>query len=331
MIRGLKKRPRPDALVNEKRRSPNSAGRLIYIALLTLFGIAVTNYLFGDLVFLRADGLVLRDRTVIATTYIARVDEVGVKEGQRVEKGQVLLRVQSTEMLERLADLSARRARLVADNVEFRIRSESVAELLPLAKKREDEATRVVNKFDELTKSGFSTASSYDTALTASFNAQQDRIKLDTQLKTLERELATLQEAREVSERALKDLQAHYAEGVIQSPASGSVGATVPATGDVYRPGDPILSIYSGEPYILAYLPQRYLFPIRANQKVSVSDGRHSAPGVIDEILPVTDMLAKEFQNTFKPTDRSQLARIKLLTASPFPLHAKVSITARYF
>ncbi|NJM33431.1 MAG: HlyD family efflux transporter periplasmic adaptor subunit [Rhodomicrobium sp.] len=327
----MKKRPRSDALVNEKRRSPNSTGRIVYISLLTLFGIAVANYLFGDLVFLRADGLVLQDKTVIATTYVARVDEVGIKEGQHVEKGQVLLRLQSTEMLERLADLSARRARLVADNVEFLIRSESVAELLPLAKKREDEATRVVSKFDELAKSGFSTAASYDTALTSSFNAQQERIKLATQLKTLERELATLQEAREVSEQALSDLQGHYAEGVVKAPVSGSVGVAVPAIGDVYRTGDPIMSIYSGEPYVLAYLPRRYLFSINKDQKVTVSDGRHSVPGVLAEILPVTDMLAREFQNTFKPMDRSQLAKIRLLQPSPFPLQAKVSITARHF
>jgi hypothetical protein len=54
-------------------------------------------------------------------------------------------------------------------------------------------------------------------------------------------------------------------------------------------------------------------------------------PGVLTEILPVTEALAKEFQNTFKPTERSRLAKIRLLGKSPFPLLEKVSISARYF
>ena len=195
MIRGLKKRPRSDGLINEKRRMPNSIGRIVYISVLAVFGITVLNFLFGDFVFLRADGLVLRDETDIATTYVARIVEVDAKEGQEVQQGQVLLRLQSTDMLEHLADLSARRARLVADHVDFRVRSETVAGLLPLAQKREDETTRVVHKWDELGKSGFATAPGYDTALTASYNAQQDRIKLATQLKSLESELKTSPES----------------------------------------------------------------------------------------------------------------------------------------
>ena len=331
MIRALKKRPRPDALVNEKRAQPNSIGRIIYLSILGIFSIAILNYLFGDLVFLHADGLVLQDKTVIAPSYVARIQQVDVKEGEQVEEGQVILGLQSIEMLERLADLSARRARLVADSVEFRIRSETVAALLPLAKKREEEASRVVGKFDEMARAGLATAASYDTALTANYNAQQDHVKLATQLKTLERELVTLQEAREAAESVLGDLQEQYADGIVRAPTSGAIGASIPAIGNVYRTGDPILAIYSGDPYVLAYLPRRYLFSINVDQKVTVSNGKHSVHGVLAEILPVTEALAKEFQNTFKPTDRSQLAKIKLLSASPFPLHEKVEITARYF
>lgn len=280
---------------------------------------------------MRANGLLLRDKTVIAPSYVARVQGVHIKEGEEVKKGQVLVNLQSIEMLERLADLSARRARVVADMVELRIRSETVSALLPLAQKREDEAARVVGKFDQLAESGLTTASSYDTALTANFNAQQDRIKLASQMNTLEKELATLQEARVDAESALSKLQEQYAEGVVRAPISGSIGATAPAIGNVYRTGDPILSIYSGEPYVLAYLPRRYLFSIETGQKVTISDGRHSVAGVLSELLPVTDTLAKEFQNTFKPTDRNQLAKIRLLEPSPFPLHEKVMITGQYF
>ena len=320
-----------DVLVNEKRMVTNPVGRMIYLGVLAVFAVAVLNFLFGDIPILRADGLVLKDQTVIATTFVARIQQVDIREGQQVTKGQVIMRLQSTEMLERLADLSARRARLVADTVEFRIRAETVAELLPLAKKRENEATRVVGKFDELALAGLTTASSYDTALSANFSAQGDRVKLATQFKTLEKEVATLNEARDVSESALSDLQAHYAEGIVRAPVTGAVGVSVPSIGNVYRTGEPMMTLYSGDPYVLAYLPHRYMFSIDVDDKVTVSDGRNTASGVIAEILPVTDALATEFQNTFKPRDRSQLAKIRLTEATPFPLLQKISVTARYF
>ena len=190
---------------------------------------------------------------------------------------------------------------------------------------------RVVGKFDELAHAGLTTAASYDTALTANFSAQGDRIKLATQLKTLEKEVATLHEARDQAESTLADLRAHYADGVILAPVTGSVGVSVPSTGNVYRTGEPMLTIYSGAPYVLAYLPHRYMFPIKTGDKVKVYDGQNSVAGVIAEILPMTAALATEFQNTFKPRDRSQLAKIRLSDDTPFPLLQKVSVTARYF
>jgi hypothetical protein len=60
---------------------------------------------------------------------------------------------------------------------------------------------------------------------------------------------------------------------------------------------------------------------------VKISDGRDTADGVITEILSVTDTLPKEFQNTFKPSDRNQLAKIKLQSTSRFPLNQKVSVS----
>ena len=87
-MRSLRKRLRPDNIPNERRVVRGAAGRIVYLTLLALFCVAVLNYLFGDLVLLRADGLVLRDETVVATTYIARVDRVDVQQGAEIEKGK---------------------------------------------------------------------------------------------------------------------------------------------------------------------------------------------------------------------------------------------------
>lgn len=329
-MRTLKKRPRADTLVSEKRRNTNLTGRMIYLALLALFAVSVLNYLFGDFVFLRADGLVLRDRNTIAAGYVARVEEVSIAEAQKVKKGDVLLRLQSAELLERLADLSTQRAQLAASHVEYTTRIAIVSRLLPLARKRETQAAKTVTEFEKLAKTGLSTFSGYDAALNASYKAQEDHVRLSTEDQTLKKELIVLESARNEADAALENLKRHYGDGIVRASVDGEIGASVPSVGSVFRAGDDILTIYSGEVYVLAYLPRRYLFPVYEGMDVVVSDGRQQVKGILSEMLPVTDALPKEFQNTFKPRDRSQLAKIKFSSPSTFLLHDKVSISGGF-
>lgn len=331
MIKNLRKRPRPDQLVSQQRRTTNRAGRMIYLALLGALALAVINYLFGDLVMLRADGLVLRDRVTVATSYIARVESVAVEEGQTVANDDPLLILQSTQMLERLADLSSRRARLAAEAADFKIRADTVAKLLPLAARREREAAKALVAFDQLSDRQLITNARYDEALRASFDARQSLVKLRAESETLKDELAALDAARADADSALEDLRRHYAEGVVRAPVGGTVGTGVATKGDVFRPGDTMLSIHSGEAYVLAYLPRHYLFEIRPGMEVSVSNGRLSATGIISDILPVADALPEEFQNTFQPRDRNQLARIRFDETPAFALQEKVRVGHRYF
>ncbi len=331
MLKSLRKRPRPDALKTEQRRSTNATGRFVYFFLLLAMLLVGANFLFGDLIFLRADGLVLRDKSTVSTTYLARVEAVDVKPADTVEQGAVILRLQSMEVLERLADLSSRNASLAAKAADFNVRSETIEKLRPLAERRERETARILKKFDELSHVKLITPARHDIALRARFEAQRSLVRFEAEGRALKEELAALRAAQSDAEAALADLRAHYADGVVQAPVNGAIGTSVPAVGDVYNPGDTILSIYSGVPYILAYLPRRYLFPIRPGTRVKATSGRMSAMGVISKILPVTGALPKEFQNSFKPRDRSQLARIQFDAPPPFPLHAKIKVTSARF
>jgi multidrug resistance efflux pump len=323
----LKKRLRPDNIPSEKRVMRGRTGRTIYLLLLSVFALTVANYLFGDYVLLEADGLVLRDQNVVATTYVARVESVDVDEGQAVEAGSPLLKLQSTEILERLADLSTKRAELVAKATDFKVRSESVTQLLPLAERRAAEAVNTIKQFDALAAAKLVTSARYQEALRVNYEASRDQVNLLSQRDVLTGELSSLDTALADADDAIAKLKALYSDGLVHSPVNGSIGASVPSVGNVYRPGEPILSIYSGDPYVLVYLPRRYLFPMYVGMELRLTDGRDVADGVIVEILPVTDTLPKEFQNTFKPSDRNQLAKIKLTTPSAFPLNQKVSVS----
>jgi multidrug resistance efflux pump len=330
-MRPLRTRIRPDNIPNEQRVVRGSAGRLVYLALLGVFALVVANYLFGDLIILHADGLVLRDQNVVATTYIARVERIDVKEGQSVAKGAPLLKLQSLDILERLADLSTKRAELAAKVADFKIRAERTEQLLPLAERRETEAARVIKQFDTMAKDGFVRSVPYAEALSSNYDARRDHVSLSAESRVLKDELNALTAALSDAEAALHDLQASYAGGLVRASVGGSIGATVPSVGDVYRPGDQLLSIYSGEPYVLVYLPRRYLFAIYVGMRLHVTDGRRTANAVVAEILPLTATLPKEFQNTFQPLNRNQLAKIRLSRKASFPLNQKVSVTRAGF
>ena len=76
---------------------------------------------------------------------------------------------------------------------------------------------------------------------------------------------------------------------------------------------------------------RRYLFPIYVGMELRVTDGQHTENGVVAEILPVTAALPREFQNTFQPSDRNQLAKVTLAIGSHFPLNQKVNVSQLYF
>ena len=326
-MRSLKKRPRSDNLANQKRSHSTSYGRYIYLSILIAIAVSLTNYMWGDLIMLRGDGLVLRDKVMLAASYTSRVEKVFVEEGQTVNKGQVLMHIESSEQLERLADLSTRQADLTQRAAEFKLRMQIANRLLPLARQREAQTTKLLNLVGDLQRKGNLTTSRYEEILKSSFDASSHLVRLTVDLDMLSEQIGTLEAAQKDAAAALAKLKAHYSDGMITASVSGTIGTEVPSPGAVYRTGDPILSIYSGEAYILMYLPRRYLFSIEPGMEVEVSNERTNVRGVIDSILPLSDALPKEFQNSFKPMQRNQLARIKLDDSAPFPVYEKVRIS----
>ncbi len=329
-MRTLRKRPRSDNIANQSRRPAGNMGRRIYLALLILIGIGAVNYLWGDFVTLRGEGLVLRDKTVVATSYVARVTAVHVREAEDVEKGDALLQISSTDLLERLADMSIRQASVKQMATELHLRLEIARRLLPQAKRRDDETRQMLLRLENTANSGYVTTASYREALQASFSASSDITRLSAENEILRSKIDELDSVQANAANALKQLRDSYGDGTLRAAVKGSVGAQLPSVGDVYRPGEPILSVYSGEPYILAYLPSRYLFEIRPGMKVVVSSGRERGEGVISEILPLSDVRPQEFQDSFRPRDRNQLAKISLSNPAKFPMGEKVWISQNW-
>jgi multidrug resistance efflux pump len=305
-------------------------GRRIYLGFLISFAAVGADYLWGDMIIFRAEGFILRDKTIIAATYLAEVEAVMAREGQTVAKDDVILRLKSTEILEKIAVLSVQNADLARRTAELRTRVAVAAQLTPLASRREMESRAAVNGLDSLSKEGLTTAARREEALRALYDAREARVFYAAESEMLKSDIPAVERAREDAAAAFEDLARHYAGGQVRAPASGAIGAAIPSPGEVYRPGEPLLTIYSGEPYGLVYLPSRYLFSIRKGMRVIVRNDRRAAEGTISEILPVSAALPKEFQNAFKPQGRNQLAKIRFNGQTPFSISEKVTVSLDY-
>ena len=73
----------------------------------------VFDSVFGDYIYLRREGLVLRERVVFATQYPAAVVKLRVREGWNVKKGKLLVRLRSQSVEESLAKLRAQPASVI--------------------------------------------------------------------------------------------------------------------------------------------------------------------------------------------------------------------------
>jgi multidrug resistance efflux pump len=300
--------------------------RRIYVLILAGIGLAVLNYAIGDAVILRADGMVVRNRYAVGATYPAKVAAVFVKEGDRVEEGKVLARLESAEILKDIAQLSLQYADISGRDTQIKVRSATNQDLMPLAERHAEQTAGAVRQYS--TMKGLIPTSRQDQALGSEYMTASRLAELKNEARIMEQQLPLMEKAQTRAESALRQLDSFYDDGNIRAPVSGIVGAKIPAAGQVAPFGYTLFDVYGERSAVLAYLPEMYLFPLREGQKVEIAAaGRTRAIGTIEAILPVADALPPEFQNMFRPRDRGRLVRIALPPDTKFAVSEKIRVS----
>lgn len=113
----------------------------------------------------------------------------------------------------------------------------------------------------------------------------------------------------------------------LRASTAGAVGAKVPLPGQVVKFSDELMQINGDESYILAYLHDEYMFNVCKGMSINGSGGAQFAKGKIETILTVADALPAEFQNMFRPRDRSRLIHVVLEGDNPFAVSQKVTVS----
>ncbi len=326
-MKRLRKHLRIDVLDAQQRSSTGRLGRLTYLTLVVLFLGSLAYYLVGGMVVLSIDGTVLKDRYSVGASYPGKVVDVYVKEGDRVEAGTPLLRLESFEMVQELANFALRDSELSIREGQLSGKLTAFEAVSPLAMRTARESMVTASQFDTVMGKGIVSSLSKDDALRNSLQAAERVAQIQSEKLSTENELKLLRQSRAIFREAIDKLNGIYDDGYLRAGVPGIVGAKVPIPGQIMKFGDELMQINGGRSYILAYLPDDYLFDISEGMPVNVKGGALSAKGRIDAILTVADALPAEFQNMFRPRDRSRLARITLDDGNPFAVSQKVTIS----
>lgn len=330
MIKALRKRPRPDNLVNQVRAGGKSMGRRIYLGAV-LAGLSfMLIQLVGPMLFLEADGLAMKDRTVVASLYNARVIGIHVKPGDQIEAGDVLMTLQSTEMLDRLSDVASKRATISARESQIRSRLSSLNITMPSARERLARASANAATIRTLASKQLTTSVRQTEAAREFYEAEREEQQLIAEKASIENELKSLVASLTELDTLIKDLKVTFNDGKVLAPTSGTVGARVPHLGQVVKVAESAMEIYRGTTHVLAYVPTNRLYGIEVGERVVVAEGGVRRHGRIERIEQVTDAIPAEFQLTFRSVDRQQIMRISFDEEVSFPIQSKVKVTSTF-
>jgi multidrug resistance efflux pump len=307
--------------------------RFLYSTALAAGTVAIGAYvLAGGSVLLDADGLVTRRSVAVASPWPdARVRQVDVRPGDWVEAGQKIAVVESAAMSRSLADLAAEKARVSSRLAQLEARKTVVSALLPLASANADQTGDFLGTLKKAQTKGLVVSRSMQQMTDAKLQAMDKLFTLQAEESSLETEINSNRDALRQVSGAYGDLQQIYGSGILTAPASGYIGSKVAMVGEVLASGrSDVANIYTGPNYVLAYIPENYLFEVEEGQKVSVKARGRVVTGEIEKVLPVTEALPPEFQLPNRVRGRGQLVRVALSDHQNFAVDQKIHLTSCY-
>jgi multidrug resistance efflux pump len=326
----LRKRPRLDNLQNEVRKRRTSWGRWVYLALVLSLVFWIFDSFFGNYIYLRAEGLVLRERVVLATQYPAAVVELRVREGWNVKKGELLARLRSQNVEESLAKLHAQLAGVITRATELSIRDKVNDALYPLAQHRYEIARNARINSEGLLSQKLLAVNRHSELVKDEMTGAESQAQLAAERDVIGREAADVRAAVESSRSAIGRLNELYGNGVVTSPVNGIVGSLGVSEGSVVREAEPLMEIFTGPPFVLAYVPEGAIYDVRGGDRLRIAVGLASYDGYVTQTYDLAGQLPKEFQQTFQPVNRARLIRVEFDPdrRNPPPLFAKTKLSA---
>ncbi len=339
----------PTQTPTPSKRSARSVIRVTVICLVGLLTIAALGigipwgcYRYEHLVLGEAvvNGVVTR----IGARLEGRVESVEVDIGQRVAKGDVLLRLEddhlaatvaeeraefarmSTELAVEKMAIEQERRRLTLDIARLNGMRKAAIGAYEAEKSNLERLEKDYGRAAQLIKTGIAAQSEMDQitgqrnqslALVKSAKGAVDAAESSYQtatteldgLRVREARLAVLESQVEVARAKVKAAEADLASTVIRAPAEGRVLERIVEVGGSARVGEPMIAMAIGRPWVEAWVDERDLNEIRVGSLADISlDAfpKHNLSGRVQAIGVMTD---KHLQLAPVPTTLHTLVR----------------------
>ncbi len=195
----------------------------------------------------------------------ADVNEVLVVEGDRVEKGQVLIRLDDRDARLQLAQREAELKQADARIVSEKRRQEANLESLPRERRLLGLARSEVKRLQDLVAKKVGAQSQLDTARQASEKQAITLAAREQAVDEHEARLAEVEAARARAEALRDQAQLELERSAIASPFNGRIARVQVSPGRRARVGDPLIQLYDTDELVIrAQIPSRHLPQVRA-------------------------------------------------------------------
>ena len=271
------------------------------------------------------------DEVRISGKVPGRISEFLVEEGQRVRRGDTLVRIYSPEVLAKLEQAEAAKAAAMAQNQKAIVgarkeQKEGAYELWQKAKAGLEVAEKSFARVERLHKEGVLHAQKYDEA-SAQLRAMQAteraaRSQYDLAVNGAQREdkLAAAALVARAS-GAVSEVDAYLKEGALLSPIDGEVSEIYPHRGELVGTGAPIMTISDTSVV-------RVLFSVREDKLASIKKGsklRGTIPALGDKAIEVVvtkmkDMGSYATWKATKPRGEHDLRTFEVTTRPTSPV-----------
>lgn len=316
-MKRIRSRHRTDKMANEVRGSSKAWTRYIYLGLLTAFGLYLVNLAVGDLVFLRASGVVLQERVDLSVEYDATIQEVLVAPGAKVESGDTLLRISSLDARRTLVSLQERvvdlRLRLGEQSAEYA----TLPKLLEFADDNLRLANRRLSLVEDLRNKGLLSEAELSDAVGNRLDAQRYLLELESRRQVLKSEMDGLRPVLNDLVLVYDALRKDYLNGAVRAPVAGVAVPPLPVEGAAIVSGERVMSVYTGEPYIAAYIPDGTLYRLSVGDILSIRIGVDTYSGTVRTIQSVARDVPDVLLTTFGSPERRRLVKIDLDGEAP--------------
>lgn len=310
-MRLLKNRPVSFSRPPEPRNRRLAVIRWVYILTVLALLIWFLDSFFGDLFYLRSEGMVIGQSSVVAAEFPVRVREILVREGDSVTSGQIVVLATSQEVLTtRLSygdGIATRKVRIS----DLRIRQETINDMLVLANNRDEVAGKTQEKYDELVKQGYLSLDKRMSTLEMEYQSRLDQQVLVSELRANRKEIDIQTTELAKLESMLNDYNGLFDQGQLRAPIGGIVSRVLADKGSVVLVGSALVEIYGNEHYVLAYVPTGGLYSLNVGDEVEINSGLLKLSGRIARIEPYAAALPREFQRSFIPVERQQVIRVE--------------------